>query len=61
MLSDILISLNSTFCYIGPGLDGGVVAAVLGILASFFLVLFAIIWYPLKRVYQKIKKKKEVL
>jgi hypothetical protein len=50
--------LEITLCYVGPGLDGGVVAAVLGILASFFLALFAIIWYPLKRVYLRLKNKR---
>lgn len=43
--------------YIGPGLDGGVIAAVLGILTSIFLALFAIIWYPIKRLIRKFKSK----
>lgn len=60
MLTVNLILLLNTLGYIGPGLGGGVVAAVLGILASFFLALFAIIWYPFKRLYQKIRKKKDV-
>lgn len=47
------------FSYLGPGLDGGVITAVLGILASFFLALFAIIWYPLKRVFKKFRKKND--
>jgi len=54
----IMIIFNNAICYIGPGLDGGVIAAVLGILASFFLALFAILWYPLKRLYKRIKTKK---
>ena len=58
MLSDILMSFDKTLCYIGPGLGGGVIAAVLGILASFFLALFAILWYPFKRLYKKFKKKR---
>jgi len=44
--------------YIGPGLDGGVIAAVLGVLLSIFLALFAIIWYPVKKIILKFKKKK---
>jgi hypothetical protein len=44
--------------YIGPGLDGGVIAAVLGFLTSIFLALFAIIWYPFKQVIKKLKRKK---
>ena len=47
-----------TFNYIGPGLDGGVITAVLGFLSSIFLALFAIIWYPVKKVIQRLKRKK---
>ena len=44
--------------YIGPGLGGGVITVVLGFLTSIFLALFAIIWYPVKKVIGKFKKKK---
>jgi ATP/ADP translocase len=44
--------------YIGPGLGGGVIAAVLGFFTSIFLALFAIIWYPFKQVIKKLKRKK---
>jgi uncharacterized membrane protein len=44
--------------YIGPGLDGGVIAAVLGILTSIVLALVAIIWYPIKRLIGKFRSKK---
>jgi 4-hydroxybenzoate polyprenyltransferase len=45
--------------YIGPGLGGGVITAVLGVLTSIFLALFAILWYPIKKVIQKFKKKED--
>jgi len=54
MMPGIIFILN----YIGPGLGGGVITAVLGFLASIFLALFAIIWYPIKKVIEKIKNKK---
>jgi len=38
--------------YIGPGLGMGTIGVVLGILASIFLTLIAIIWYPLKRLFK---------
>lgn len=44
------------FAYIGPGLGAGAVGAVLGVLGSIFLGLFAIIWYPVKRLMKKRKK-----
>ena len=52
--------LDITTCYVGPGLDGGAVAAVLGILASFFLALFAILWYPFKRLFHNMIKKHNI-
>jgi len=44
------------FAYIGPGLGAGAVGAVLGVLGSIFLGLFAILWYPIKRLMKKRKK-----
>jgi hypothetical protein len=41
--------------YVGPGLGAGTVAVVLGLLGSVFLALLAFIWYPFKRLIQKIK------
>ena len=35
--------------YIGPGMGLGVVASLLGLVAVFFMVMLALIWFPLKR------------
>ena len=52
---------NSTplFAYIGPGMGGGVIAAIFGIIAAFFLGLWGVLYYPIKRALKnkKIKKK----
>lgn len=45
--------------YIGPGLGGGIITAVLGFFTSIFLALFAIIWYPIKKVVEKFKRKRD--
>lgn len=39
--------------YIGPGLGAGTVGVVLGVIASIFLTLLAIIYYPIKRLLKK--------
>jgi hypothetical protein len=44
--------------YLGPGLDGGIITAVLGVFVSIFLALFAILWYPFKKLIGKIRNKK---
>jgi hypothetical protein len=36
--------------YIGPGVGAGLIATVLGILTAICLALFAVIWYPIKRL-----------
>ena len=42
--------------YIGPGMGLGVVASILGLVAVFFMVLVAMIWFPLKR---KLRQRRE--
>ncbi len=46
------------FGYIGPGMGGGVIAAILGLIAAFFLGLWGILYYPIKRAFKNKKKKK---
>lgn len=46
-------------CYIGPGLGGGVISVVLGVLVSLFLALVAIVWYPFKTLIKKFKQRKK--
>jgi len=46
------------FAYIGPGMGGGVIAAIFGIIAAFFLGLWGILYYPIKRALKNKKKKK---
>ncbi|MDB5008169.1 MAG: hypothetical protein JWQ84_1222 [Mucilaginibacter sp.] len=50
------VFIHSILNYIGPGLGGGIITAVLGFITSIFLALFAIIWYPIKRVIGKFRK-----
>ena len=49
------------FSYIGPGMGGGVIAAIFGIIAAFFLGLWGILYYPIKRAFKNKKKKKKIL
>ena len=36
--------------YIGPGMGGGLIAVILGILVAIAVGFFAICWYPIKRI-----------
>jgi len=48
-----------SFGYVGPGLGAGTVGVVLGAIVSVFLALFAVIWYPIKRLIKKIRGTKK--
>jgi len=56
-ISIILSNLSPLFAYIGPGMGGGVIAAIFGIIAAFFLGLWGILYYPIKRAFKNKKKK----
>ncbi len=49
-----------TFAYIGPGMSGGVIAAIFGIIAAFFLGLWGILYYPIKRALKNKRVKKKM-
>lgn len=57
----IFSSAYSLFAYIGPGMGGGVIAAIFGIIAAFFLGLWGILYYPIKRALKKKSVKKKPL
>ena len=55
----IFFDKYSYLAYIGPGMGGGVIAAIFGIIAAFFLGLFGILFYPIKRFFKKKMKNKD--
>ena len=48
------------FSYIGPGMSGGVLAAIIGFFVAIFLGLWGILYYPIKRALKNRKKKKKL-
>ncbi len=46
------VPLNA-YAYIGPGLGGGTIGAILGVIGSVFLAIFAVVYYPIKRLLKK--------
>ena len=56
-LSLFLISLPS-YAYIGPGMGGGFISAIVGFFAAILLGLWGILYYPIKRALKKKKDKK---
>ena len=58
ILFSIFSKLMPLIAYIGPGMGGGVIAAIFGIIAAFFIGLWGILYYPIKRAFKNRKKKK---
>lgn len=51
----VCAAATPAYAYIGPGLGTGVVSTVLALLASFALAVFAIVWYPIKRLIKRLR------
>jgi len=41
--------------YLGPGLGGGIIAILVGVLLTFFSFIVAVFWIPLKRAFRFLK------
>ena len=55
-ISLFLIS-SPLYAYIGPGMGGGVIAAIVGFFAAILLALWGILYYPIKRALKNRKDK----
>ena len=60
MIFYIFSKATPMFAYIGPGMSGGILAAIFGIIAAFFLGLWGILYYPIKRALKNKKFKKKM-
>jgi hypothetical protein len=49
----LLCLAEPALAYIGPGTGAGLIATVLGILVAITLALFAVLWYPIKRLLKR--------
>ena len=42
--------------YVGPGMGGGLIAATIGVVVALLVSIFALLWFPIKKI---LKKKKQ--
>ncbi len=57
LLIFMLLISTPSYAYIGPGMGGGVIAAVIGFFAAILLGIWGILYYPIKRALKNRKKK----
>lgn len=59
IISLFLVSMPS-YAYIGPGMGGGAIAAIIGFFAAIVLGFWGILYYPIKRALKN-RKDKQIL
>ena len=55
-LGDGVLAPAPAFAYVGPGVAAGAVAVTLGVLGSIVTGILGVIYYPIKRLFKKLKK-----
>ena len=60
LIFTMLISFPS-YAYIGPGMGGGAIAAIIGFLGAILLGLWGRLYYPIKRALKNRKDRKRAL
>lgn len=53
LVAVLVVAPSFAQAYIGPGLGAGAIAAAFGVIGSIFLALFAVIYYPVKKLLKK--------
>lgn len=53
VIACLMVFAEPAMAYIGPGVGAGMIATVLGILTAIVLALFAVFWYPVKRLLKR--------
>lgn len=54
----LLLTATSALAYVGPGLGAGTIGVILGFLGSILLAIFALVWFPVKRMLKRRKADK---
>ncbi len=51
-------SASAAHAYIGPGVGLGAIGVALGVVGSLLLGLFSILWYPVKRLIRRLRRRR---
>ena len=53
-LTCLLVS-KSAYAYIGPGMGGGVLLAILGVIIAILIFIIGLFWTPIKKILKILK------
>ncbi|MDX2471675.1 MAG: hypothetical protein QNL04_13980 [SAR324 cluster bacterium] len=60
IIAFLLFFPNIAFAYVGPGLGGGVIASIVGVISAIFMLLVGVLWYPLKKFVLRFRKEDQI-
>ena len=52
----LILFAQESQAYIGPGMGAGVIVTVFAFIGAIIIAVFAIIFYPIKRLFRRISK-----
>ena len=55
ILFSLILMPVPSYAYIGPGMGGGAIVAIIGFFGGIFLALWGILYYPIKRYFKNRK------
>lgn len=55
----LIVTPGVAHAYMGPGLGLGFLGAVFGVIGSILLGIVAIVWYPIKRLWRKLRPRRD--
>ena len=55
-----ILMTTTSYAYLGPGIGGGIIAATVGLVVAILIGLIGLIWFPLKKLFKKRKKNKNI-
>jgi hypothetical protein len=56
-LVGLLLYTENAVAYVGPGLGLGAIGALIGIVVTVILAVLGLLWYPVKRLYFRMRSK----
>lgn len=59
VLAILLVLADPAQAYVGPGAGLTAIGSILGILVTVFLVIVGFVWYPIKRLRQSLRNRKQ--
>lgn len=55
----LALTASPAYAYLGPGLGLGSIGVVFGLIGSILLGIVSVVWYPIKRLVRRLRRKRQ--